>query len=361
VAAPVVAITLVVAAAGCSGGHAAGGAGGAGGTADIDAGAREVAPLPSTFHWTSTGPLVAPVPDATHPILSVKDPSVVFFDGRWHIYATTANTAGQWSLVYLSFTDWSEAAAAQPYYLDQNPLLRGYHAAPQVFFFRPQGKWYLIFQSGQPQYTTTDDLSHPETWAAPQNFFPGVPATVLANQGTGFWLDFWTICDAARCHLFFTDDNGGFYRSDTDVQSFPQGFGEPVVVMKASKGDLFEGGATYHVAGRDQYLTMIEAFGPTGNRYYRSFVADSLEGAWTPLADSWSNPFAGLNNVTFDDGVTWTRDISHGELIRDGHDETLTIDPGHLGFLYQGVDPTMTAVDYFQLPYRLALLTLVQP
>ena len=79
------------------------------------------------------------------------------------------------------------------------------------------------------------------------------------------------------------------------------------------------------------------------------------------FARSWANPLAGINNVTFDDGVAWTQDISHGELLRDGYDETLTIDPGHLGFLYQGVDPTMTGVDYFLLPYRLALLTLVQP
>jgi hypothetical protein len=361
----VVPTMLAVGVYACTGGHDAGGVGGSDGADSgvdvVDASARDIAPLPSVFQWTSTGPLVAPIPNDTHPIVSVKDPSVVFFNGLWHIYATTANTAGQWSIVYLNFPDWSQAAAAQPYYLDDNPVMRGYHAAPQVFFFRPQQKWYLIFQSGQPQYTTTDDLSHPETWAAPQNFFSTVPATVTNNQGAGTWLDFWTICDDARCHLFFTDDNGDFYRSDTDIQSFPQGFGEPVVVMKASKSDLFEGGATYHVGGRDQYLTMIEAFGPTGHRYYRSFVADNLEGEWTPLADTWTNPFAGINNVTFDDGVTWTNDVSHGELLRDGYDETLTIDPGNLGFLYQGVDPTMTGVAYSQLPYRLALLTLVQP
>jgi len=48
-------------------------------------------------------------------------------------------------MIYLSFDDWSEAASAQPYYLDNNPALTGYHAAPQVFFFRPQNKWYLVF------------------------------------------------------------------------------------------------------------------------------------------------------------------------------------------------------------------------
>jgi hypothetical protein len=324
-----------------------------------DAGA--VAGLPSSFRWTSTGPLVSPIPDATHPILSVKDPSVVFFNDRWHVFATTANTAGSWSMIYLTFADWAEAAAAQPYYLDNNPNLRGYHAAPQVFYFAPQAKWYLIFQSGQPQYSTTDDISKPESWTTPVNFFVGEPPGVTANKGVGFWLDFWVICDAAFCHLFFTDDDGELFRSQTAIGSFPMGFGDAVVAIQGVKETVFEGSSTYRVKGTAGYLTLVEAFGPTGNRFYRSFVASSLDGAWTPLADSWTNPFAGKNNVTFADGVAWTNDISHGEMIRAGHDQHLEIDPTNLRYLYQGVDPALANnPDYFRLPYRLGLLTEVR-
>ena len=75
-------------------------------------------------------------------------------------------------------------------------------------------------------------------------------------------------------------------------------------------------------------------------------------------ADSWDTPFAGINNVTFEEGVVpWTRDISHGELIRDGYDETMTIDLKNLQFLYQGRDP-QSGGDYSLLPYRLGLLIL---
>ena len=88
----------------------------------------------------------------------------MYYNDMWHVYATTANAQGNWSIVYLSFKDWSEAANAKPYYIDQNPGLRGYHCAPQVFYFRPHKKWYLIYQSQHPQYSTTDDLSKPETW-----------------------------------------------------------------------------------------------------------------------------------------------------------------------------------------------------
>ncbi len=113
---------------------------------------------------------------------------------------------------------------------------------------------------------------------------------------------------------------------------------------------------TYKIKGTGTYLTLVEAIGPA--RYYRAWISDRLDGEWTPVSDAntWQKPFAGINNVTFEDAVTpWTRDISHGELIRDGYDETLTIDPDNLQLLYQGRDPAVSG-RYDQLPYRLALL-----
>src|SRR5262245_15271568 len=141
---------------------------GSGGAPAVDSG------LPTSFRWTSPGPLITAKQDSTHPIVSVKDPSVAYVDGRWHMFATTANTAGAWSIVYLTFTDWSQADTAPLTYLDNNPpALSGYHAAPQVFYFAPQSKWYLVFQSGQPQYSTNDDIGKPEAWTRPVEFFPG--------------------------------------------------------------------------------------------------------------------------------------------------------------------------------------------
>jgi endo-1,4-beta-xylanase len=105
---------------------------------------------------------------------------------------------------------------------------------------------------------------------------------------------------------------------------------------------------------------MVEAIGPKG-RYFRSWTSDRLDGRWTPLADSLASPFAGSNNVDYR-GARWTLDISHGELIRAGNDQTLTIDPCKpLRFLYQGVDPRADTSDYLNLPYRLGLLTATTP
>ena len=349
-------LALTLAAGGCSESKTDSAAVGAGGAGGQGPGGGSEGRLPSSFDWISTEPLITAIPDADHPILSVKDPSVVFFENEWHVFATTADENAQWNMVYLHFEDWSQAKNAEPYYLDQNPALRGYHAAPQVFYFAPQEQWYLIFQSGQPQYTTTEDLSDPESWVSPKNFFAAEPEIVIQNRGEGNWLDFWIICDDAKCHLFFTDDNGQFYRSETAIDDFPNGFGEPEIVIDGTKTTVFEGSATYRVGDTGGYLTLIEAFGSIGERYYRSFVADRLDGEWTPLAASLDNPFAARSNVAFE-GEAWTHDISHGELLRDGYDQTLTIDPKNLRFLYQGVDPSNTGVEYFQLPYQLALLT----
>lgn len=309
-------------------------------------------PFATPLQWKSTDILIKPISDETHNIVSVKDPTIVRYKDKWHIYATTANTRGHWSMVYLSFADWADAANAKPYYIDRNPNLRGYHCAPQIFYFRPHRKWYLIYQSQHPQYSTTEDISRPETWTKPENFFDSKPA-----GAPRLWIDYWMICDDKHAYLFFTGDNGRMYRSRTRIEDFPNGMSDPEVVIEGSRNDVFEGSMTYRIKGTDTYLTLVEALSPA--RYYRAWTSNSLDGEWTlvPDADTWQKPFAGINNVTFEDGVApWTRDISHGELIRDGYDETLTIDPENLQLLYQGRDPAINR-RYDQLPYRLGLLT----
>ncbi|QDU89562.1 Alpha-L-arabinofuranosidase C precursor [Pirellulimonas nuda] len=303
------------------------------------------------LRWASTGPLVQPVSDERHPILAVKDPSVVYHDGKWHVYATTAVDRGGWSIVYLSFEDWERAADAKPYYLDQSPGLGGYHCAPQVFYFRPHKKWYLVYQSQHPQYSTTDDLSKPGTWTAPKDLLParteGMPRLPI---------DYWVICDQTHAYLFFTGDNGRMYRSRTKIDDFPSGLSNPVVAIDETRELLFEGSMTYKIKGMDKYLTLVEGLGPS--RYYRAFTAERLDGAWTPVpgADSFRNPFAGVANVSFKEGAAdWTDDISHGELLRDGYDETLTVDLDNLRMLFQGRDPAVNT-GYHELPYKLGII-----
>jgi hypothetical protein len=312
------------------------------------------------FSWTTSDPLVAPISDASHALVSIKDPTVVFFDGRWHVYATVATASGNWNMVYLNFTEWAAASTAPQYYMDKTPGLAGYHCAPQLFYFRPQNKWYLVYQSGPPQFSTADDPSHPESWTPPKSFYAAEPETVRTNKGAGGWLDFWVICDEASCYLFFSDDTGNYYRARTAIGDFPNGFGEPEVIIRDTKENAFEASNVYKLKGTDKYLLLIEGFGSTGNRYFRSLTTDRLDGTWAPLAADWNQPFAGSLNVTPGNSCSsrnWSSEISHGELLRDGYDETLTVDPCNLTFLYQGVDYKNRILTYSQIPWRLALLS----
>lgn len=307
------------------------------------------------FQWTSSAPLILPQPDATHDTLAVKDPSVVYVNGSFHVFMTTSDSKG-WHIAYTRFSDWSEASAAPVTYLERSGIGPGYHAAPQVFYFSPRHLWYLIFQGGDPMYSTTSTIDDPLSWSAARPFFDKIPEATKKILGKNSWLDFWIICDEKKCYLFNSNDGGQLYRSETTISQFPNGFTNTAIALEDSRDKLFEASMTYKVAGTGTYVTMVEAMGPTG-RYFRSWTSDRLDGKWKPLADSQSDSFAGADNVKFD-GAAWSEGVSHGELVRAGFDQTLTVDfCKPLQFLYQGVAPNSNVKEYYELPYRLGLLT----
>ncbi|KAF9475607.1 glycosyl hydrolase family 62 protein [Pholiota conissans] len=308
--------------------------------------------LPSSFRWSSSGVLISPEIDSRN-VVGIKDPSVVYYNGVYHVFTSIVSEASGYNLAYLNFTDFSQAASANQYYLDQSGIGTGYRAAPEIFYFSPQRLWYLIFQNGNSAYSTNPDISNPHGWSAPTNFFSAVPSTIL-NLGNGGWLDMWVICDFTNCHLFSSDDNGHLYRSQTSLANFPNGMSEPVVAMQDSNPYyLYEASNVYNFG--TGYLLLVEAIGSDGHRFFRSWTSSSLTGPWTALADSESNPFARASNVVFS-GTPWSDDISHGEMIRSSYDQTLTISPCNLRYLYQGDTPGNYS-DYNATPWRLALLT----
>jgi hypothetical protein len=325
--------------AGAGGTGGSGGAAGSGGT-----GGTEVCDFPSTFRWSSSGPLISPKSPASHNFVSIKNPTIVLHEGKYHVFATVYDTAPAstgWRSVYLSFTDFSQADAAPQSYMGS--WATGSTVAPQVFYFRPHNKWYLILQWGA-RYSTNDDINNTGGWSAPKQLLSGEPNGAL---------DFWVICDDANCYLFFSADDGNLYRSKTAIGNFPSFSGYDIIMSEPQPGLLFEASNVYKIQGMNEYLLLVEAYGP---RYFRSWTASSLEGPWSPLAATQANPFTGEANVTFE-STDFTNDISHGEMIRAGYDETMTIDACHLQYLYQGVDPNASVGDYGLLPYRLGLLT----
>ncbi|GAB1198172.1 hypothetical protein APSETT444_007480 [Aspergillus pseudonomiae] len=311
------------------------------------------ASLPKSFEWSSSGPLIGPKDDS-HDLAGIKDPSIIEVDGVYHVFASTAKESG-YNLVYLSFTDFNKASSATFHYLDQTPIGPGYRAAPQVFYFEPHKLWYLVYQNGNAAYSTNSDISNPAGWSAPKNFFGSVPRIISENKGNGNWVDMWTICDSSNCYLFSSDDNGHLYRSQTSLGNFPHGMGNTVIALQDSNAyALFEASNVYST-GDGKYLLLVEAIGSDGARYFRSWTSASLTGTWTALADTEANPFARSNNIKFSTSA-WTTSISHGEMVRTNVDQTMTISPCNLRYLYQGVDPNAKG-DYNAMPWKLGLLT----
>src|ERR1035441_2735362 len=51
-----------------------------------------VANTSTPITWSSTAPLISAVSDATHDLLAVKDPTVVYYNNAWSVYTTTVDT-----------------------------------------------------------------------------------------------------------------------------------------------------------------------------------------------------------------------------------------------------------------------------
>jgi len=297
--------------------------------------------LPSTWTWTTSNILVDVKSDASHNVQSIKDPTIVSYNGHYHVYATIHMPSG-WSMVYLNFTDFNQANKSPWYYMDRTPGFTGYKCAPQLFYFESKQLWYLIFQSPYPTYSTNRDPGNPAGWSAPKTMFTNMPSNAI---------DFFVICDNASCYLFFSDDNGLWFRTSTSKANFPTGWGGFTTVLQSSnKFTYFEASWVYKLTTQEQYLAGIEGIGSDGQRYYQAFTANSLGGAWTELTSN----FASHNNVQYT--VKWNNGISHGELVRANYNELVELNPCGIKFLYQGVSPDANQ-PYEALPYKLGLLT----
>lgn len=339
-------LLFLIMSAGCAGGTKASCFGSAG---------KDAAPIPippwvttGTFHWEGSPSLLymdpsKGLPPATtqNPWETVRDPSMVFYNNRWHLFASIlkrrGGESGRVRIGYMSFADWSQAQAQDWHLIElYNPGdYIDYHGAPQIFFFAPQKKWYLVYQLVDkargieygPCYSTSKDVGDPKSWTLPIRLWPPQP-------GVQPGLDHWIICDDRKCHHFYTTLDGNIWRAETLIGDFPAKWTTPVVAVT---GNIFEATHTYKIAGVNKYITVADTHGndTVGQRIQTAYVADRLEGPWKALADTNAKSFASLTNTVWPAG-RWTNTIDHGELIRAGYDQKMEIDPNDLRWIYQG-------------------------
>ena len=230
-------------------------------------------------------------------------------------------------------------------------MIRGkgrYGCAPQIFFYEPQRKWYLIFQNRdtnyQPAYSTTTTISKPETWSKPK--------PLLGKDNANKWIDFWVICDKEKAYLFYTQAHDGVIVRSTSLEKFPDGWSDGKEVLK----NVHEAVHVYKIKGRDEFHMIYEL----RNRGIRSFglaSADEIAGPWKKVTDRYAT---GDQLVYVGKDHAWTEMVSHGEVLRAGCNERMEYDPKGCMWLIQGMLKERLTAPYDSLPWRLGIMSKIE-
>lgn len=295
--------------------------------------------------WAVQDPIMTAGPKGSFDEVAVKDPTVVFFEGAWHLFYT-ARSQQEYTTGYVSAADLAGLRRAQRHEL---PMIRGkarYGCAPQVFYYGPQQTWYLIFQTRdanyQPMYATTDTIAKPETWSRPK--------PLIRKDAGAKWIDFWVICDNTRAYLFYTQAHRDVRVRSTLLESFPHGWGEAKKVLDG----IHEAVHIYKVKGRDLFH-MVYELNHGGVRSFGLAAANDLAGPWMKVTDH----YATGEQLEFTDmSSRWTDMVSHGELIRVGYNQAMAYEPERCRWIIQGLLEKDANVPYPSLPWQLGIIQL---
>ena len=163
--------------------------------------------------WGYSAPLIAPEKRDRDPSRAQKDPTVVFHGGKWHVFMTV-KLPGRSAIEYCSFERWEEADRSRRTILKVSDS--DYYCAPQVFYFSPHKKWYLVYQMAVPgaksmwvAYSTTTTIADADSWTGARPILDGGQNDPREVGG----LDYWIICDAERAYLFLDHRSPKYRRS----------------------------------------------------------------------------------------------------------------------------------------------------
>lgn len=293
--------------------------------------------------WKVGDPIFGKGEIGTFDEISVKDPTIVFFENEWHLFYT-ARSNNEYTTAYASASKLENFNDAERFELEQIRGKSRYGCAPQVFYFEPHKRWYLIYQNKdanyQPVFSTNLEISEPKLWAVPQK--------LIEKDSREKWIDFWVIADNTKVYLFYTEGHSGVMVRSTNIEDFPSNWGKSKKIFD----DVHEAVHIYKVKGKNEFH-MIYELNDKGVRSFGLAKANHLEGSWERVTDE----YASGNQLKFiNDSKQWTEMVSHGEVIRTGYNQKLEYDPKNCRWIIQGIMENELSVDYPSLPWKLGIM-----
>jgi hypothetical protein len=293
--------------------------------------------------WMTSDPILLPGSGGSFDEIAVKDPSMVYFDGKWHLFYT-ARSNTEYTTGYVSAEDLTGLQAAQRFELKKIRGKSRYGCAPQIFFFEPQNLWYLIFQNRdsnyQPAFSTTKTISEPESWSK--------PLPLIRKDVPDKWIDFWIICDEENAFLFYTQEHRAVFVRSTDLNQFPEEWSKAKEVFSG----IHEAVHIYKVIDQQEYH-MIYELNHNGIRSFGLATAQYLTGPWKNVTDHYAT---GEQLKYIGKKQTWTEMVSHGEVLRAGCNQKMEYQPDGCQWLIQGILLNEANGPYPSLPWKLGII-----
>ena len=297
--------------------------------------------------WTISSPVFEQGKIGSFDEIAVKDPSIVHYENEWHLFYT-ARSRNEYTTAYTSAKTLDELNTAARYELKRIRGKTRYGCAPQVFYFEPHKKWYLIFQNRdsnyQPAYSTNIKISNPNSWSKHQN--------LIEKDTDAKWIDFWVIADNSRVYLFYTEAHKGVMLRSTDIEDFPNNWSAAKEVFN----NIHEAVHIYKVVNKPEYH-MIYELNRNGVRSFGLAMAKKLSGPWERTTDV----YASGDRLQYATGEKiWTEMVSHGEVIRSGYNQYLDYDPENCRWLIQGLNKKQLNSNYPLLPWKLGIIEMAE-
>ncbi|MEN8139216.1 MAG: non-reducing end alpha-L-arabinofuranosidase family hydrolase [Bacteroidota bacterium] len=334
--------------------------------------------------WTTSEPVFGSRIGDAWDNVAAKDPSIVEYNGKYHLFYTaksadTINGKVNYKIGtgYTSAKTIEELNSSERIFIDS--IVGGNVVAPQVFYFEPQKKWYLIAHTWvngdhgdlEPIYMTNYNIEDVNGWSE-------IKVMDTHKTEKKFWIDFWAIQDKDEMYMFYADQKGALLYMKSSNEDFPNGFhkSESKVaftqtgVKDSLKWKMFEAAHVFYSKKDEKFIALGEGayFHPTRkwdvdarNRFIFAMVADSIDGEWTRYEGDKNDFFADAEDVYNADGSKSKNSlVSHPELIRASYNQKLEIESiEEIQMLYQSFDATNipATYNYNELPLKLSLMS----